>query len=420
MKNVKLQGKLAILAAGVVLLLVVPSAVVVLQPGNTGMYLVVEAVCAVITACLTLVIYQGMAAGVRDVRKAAGILSEGDFVTELPEEITNRTDEYGDIIQELEQARENIGGMVAGARLIAEKMIGTVSESYTSVQNFDRETQNVAGTAENLAASMEETAASAEQISNMISQIEDAAKSIAEHSQEGAQDAAQIHDRANNAKEVALNSHEKAHNVNVEIKANLSKSLEDAKIVQEIDKLTQAIMGIASQTNLLALNASIEAARAGEAGKGFAVVAEEIRNLAEQSQSTAQHIQSITESVNKAVGALSGDASRLLEFISTDVSRAFHEFDEIASHYDQDAGVMDQLVTDFSATSQELLASIGSISSSAGDVDKASQDGAQGVTAIAASSDDLKEQAKRLLDRMQQAQDVSKQLEQDMRKFKVR
>lgn len=74
-----------------------------------------------------------------------------------------------------------------------------------------------------------------------------------------------------------------------------------------IQEIVSTIQGIAKQTDLLALNASIESARAGEAGRGFSVVADEVRILAEKTNTSAHDISNILTQIRQQMEQVSDD-----------------------------------------------------------------------------------------------------------------
>lgn len=337
----------------------------------------------IIVAILIAMISRDITKSLKKIKDQFDIIAGGNFARKMQKPMLKRKDDFGQLANELEKMRESVRSLLAQVKIEAAN-IDTVVESIDShVFNLNGEIEDVSATTEQLAASTQETAASAEQINGMTQQIEEAAREIAIRAQDGATEAEEIHQRATQTKDETVANRMKVKQMLSEIRQGLEKALEDAKVVEQIGVLADSILAITGQTNLLALNASIEAARAGEAGKGFAVVAEEIRVLAEQSKDAVANIQAVTENVNHAVRNLTSDSNRLLDFVDTEIVESFNNFEKMADDYNLDAAKINDLVSDFSATSEELVASITNITQAIDGISSASNDSAAGTTNIA-------------------------------------
>lgn len=346
-------------------------------------------------------------------------MAKGDYTHSFPEKYKNRRDDFGELARCMENMKDSTVALIGKVKEESEtinQVVGVVNERVIELNDG---LEGVSATTEELSAGMEETAATTTVVNESSEEMHAAVQNIAQRSQDGAEKAAEINNRAEETKQKVIDAKEKTSILRTEIQQELERALEHVKVVEQIYELADAIMEITSQTNLLALNASIEAARAGEAGKGFAVVAGEIGNLADQSRETVMKIQNVTQGVTEAVGNLSDNAKKLLDFVVTDVAQDYEDFLEIGEQYSQDAIYIESLVSDFSATAQQLFANMEGIRTSMQDISKAADEGALGTTDIAQKASDIARESETVLEQVTKTRKSAELLKNEIERFNI-
>ena len=248
----------------------------------------------------------------------------------------------GDLTQRL----PNFGGDELGKTALAfngflDKLHGVIFEISASVDGLSEASEEVRTTATTVSKGANQQAASVEQTSASLEEMN-----------------ASINQNAANAKKTDSIASTSA----IEAEQGGDAVQDTVKAMKAIAQKVSVIDDIAYKTNLLALNAAIEAARVGEHGKGFAVVAEEVRKLAERSQSSAQEIGSlatestkIAEQAGERLNAIVPAVQKTADLIQ-DIS---HASEEQALGVNQITDAMSNLdqSTQSNATASEQLAS---------------------------------------------------------------
>jgi len=332
------------------------------------------------------------------------IISQGDFSNAIEDKYSRRQDEIGELARSFNSINANVAKIIRNVIEEANgvnKAIKNVDENMFSLTSEINEMSEII---ERLALKMEENSSSAEEMSATSNEIEGAIDSISNETQHNAVTASEVSKRAASLKKTAIDSQHKAQEILMDVAVRLRDAIEQSRAVEKIQVLSDAILTISSKTNLLALNAAIEASSAGNAGSGFTVVAEEIKKLAEKSKQTVNEIKDVTKAIIESVHILSESAEQVLGFIETKVVKDYDMLVETGELYDNDARLLNEMVTNLSATTEELYASIENMSQAIEHVAAASEKGAAETSELASNASDI---VKRTGEVLKKTNDVS-------------
>jgi methyl-accepting chemotaxis protein len=259
-----------------------------------------------------------------DLTRRVQVLNTGDELETLARGFNNMIEQLRDIVKRLEKDAAKVLASTRELNESATEVAAAAESVHTSIAtvNQDAHTQKRIVDESNLVIS---------RISENINTIDKVTtkavadvKTAATLAVEGEQSMQSVINQMSKIEDTVNNSSEAIFKL-----GNSSK---------EISQIVDTISAISGQTNLLALNAAIEAARAGESGRGFAVVAEEVRKLAEQSQTAASQIAQLISQVQaeteKAVAAMT-EGAKETKIGSQVVTTAGQMFNQIATSVEQ-------------------------------------------------------------------------------------
>ena len=333
------------------------------------------------------------------------------------DKIINRKDEIGQIGRSIQKMRTNIRKMIKNIDNVSE-LISDNANSLKDITNKvnDNSTDNSA-TTEELSAGMDETAIATDNINKDITSIEDKVKDINSLTDECLNVSEEILIRAENIKTKTVESKEYTKKLCDEVKEKTEVAMNQAKAVNKINELANAIMGITEQTSLLALNASIEAARAGDYGKGFAVVASEISNLANQSSETVRGITAIVEEVHETVENMTSCMQQTIEFLNTNIARDYEEFTKVGLQYSEDASLFKKNSNNINDSINILSETITNISKAISSMNSTINNSSIGIRNIAEKTSDIVNLTNQTFNSVEETVEYSNKLKEVVSKF---
>lgn len=355
---------------------------------------------------------------INKLKELMNFMASGDFSNEVPENLTKKKDELGEISRSVNDMQNSVRDIIKNV-LDNSLTLASHSEQLTeTTQQSTNAADEISKTIESIASGASDQAKDTENGFTTITELGDVVN-------ENAREIKQLNkslDKVNQLKiegiELITDLVEKTDMTNkssTQIKEVIDNTSESAK---KIAVASEMIKKIAEQTNLLALNAAIEAARAGEAGKGFAVVADEIRKLAEQSNQFTEEISTVindlTDKSSTAVQTME-DMKMVVDSQTESVDMTSKKFDGISESIEDMKNVMGTI----NESSSEMIVQKENIAKIMEQLSAISQENAAGTQEVTAAVEEQTAAMQEIASSSVELSNIAQELNKLVEQFKV-
>lgn len=311
--------------------------------------------------------------------------------------VINRRDEFYNTAVALNTAVNKLQKVIEIVKSESDYSFKSAEKTNHMINDVDLLLQQVQGASQEIAAGMESCSIAVNEVTERTELVKNEIDVTVKNIKNGFHVAKKIKLKADRIKDETYESRNRILDIYKTSKKDLEKSIEDAKVVNEVSKMADSILGIAKQTNLLALNAAIEAARAGEAGRGFAVVAQEIRKLAEESSKTVEVIQNLVNKVLDAVDELAVSSENMLDNMESETIKDYDRFINIGEEYKNDGDIIKSTIENFTYAVDNISSSIEEIAKNMQEITVSVNDAAAASSNIGESITEITEKNEQII-----------------------
>lgn len=366
-----------------------------------------------ISILIAFLISRGINQGINEVLRVSEKVAGGDLRDRVK---FDSSDEIGHLAVSYNSTLENMKNLIKGIQETAEQVAASSEQLTASADQSAEVTTQIARSITSVAEASNNQSGEVDTTSATVEQITASIEQVAANATESAAQASEAAGRAKDGGESVKKAVAQMSNIEKKVSSSSEMVEKLGERSKEIGQIVNTISGIAGQTNLLALNAAIEAARAGEQGRGFAVVAEEVRKLAEQSQSAAKQIESLIGAIQidteTAVVAMREGTQEVKvgTAVVDDSGRAFTEILHLVVKVSDQVGEIAKTINEVATGSEQIVGAIASIDSASKRVSQESQ-------SVSAATEEQSASMEEIAASSQSLAKLAQQLQVDTRKF---